>query len=168
MPLGSSSAAPVMRPGPNCLTRGSSVMLFSSLTIAMLQQCTWSPEREQRWKSEDQDRRKLEDRSSHLRLSAFGRTALRGMDLKRHRAKAGAAHAALTTTYTTTHKDDLFHQNSRDDRPEPCMCKAINGERPNAEMANAPASRNAFFSAGAGGRCRSSPRPPPLPLPPPR
>src|ERR1700722_20937190 len=40
MPLGSSSAAPVMRPGPNCFTREFSVMLLSRLTIAILQKRT--------------------------------------------------------------------------------------------------------------------------------
>src|SRR5882672_2506371 len=68
IPLGSSSAAPVMRPGPNCFTRGFSVMLLSSLTIAVLQKRTLSPTlRRGRWRSEDQNRREP-DRSGHLRL----------------------------------------------------------------------------------------------------
>src|ERR1700722_1713973 len=104
MPLGSSSAAPVMRPGPNCLTRGSSVMLLSSLTIALLQKRAgpaWVGGR----KSGDSPTavgfcdRWRRPRSAGRRLKV-GLKALSGQSVV-------AARAALIATHTTTHADDL-------------------------------------------------------------
>src|SRR5713101_9118863 len=95
-----------MRPGPNCFTRGSSVMLLSSLTIAILQKRKGSHVGRRRRKSEDQIRQEPSP-FEPFAPSAFGGTALR-RDLKRYRRQcAGAALAALTTTRTSTHEDDL-------------------------------------------------------------
>src|ERR1700686_5773593 len=144
MPLGSSSAAPVRSPGPNCLARGLSAMLLSRLTIAILQNRTWSPMWEKGWwKSEDQDGREPNG-SSPLRLPhSAGRRF--GGPKPLSSQSAGAAHAALTTTYTTTHKDDLCHHNFPEDRPALPMCKAIySGQE------NAPAWRDAFPLAHGG------------------
>src|SRR6202790_3024597 len=141
MPLGSSSAAPVMSPGPNCLTRGLSAMLLSRLTIAILQNRTWSPMWEKGWKSEDQDRREPNG-SSPLRLPHSAGRRFGGSKALSSQS-AGAAHAALTTTYTTTHKDDLCHHNFREDRPASPMCKAIYSGK-----ANAPAWRGRPLAHG--------------------
>src|SRR5216683_8208586 len=111
-----------MRPGPNCFTRGSSVMLLSSLTIAILQKRKESHVGRRRRKSEDQIRRERVVRAiCAFRIRRDGASG----DLKRYRRQcAGAARAALTTTTrTSTHKDDLCNLNLREDRPVPRRCK---------------------------------------------
>src|SRR5271168_820443 len=95
MPLGSSSAAPVIRPGPSCFTRGSSVRLFISFTIAYL-------------------RGEPMQSAVHARRDGnrgFAPPALVGTAPGQPGAielSAAAADAALTTTRTTTHKVDLY------------------------------------------------------------
>src|ERR1700704_1396565 len=103
MPLGSSSAAPVMRPGPNCLTLGFSAMLFSNLTIAALEKRP-GPASVIGWNSKDHWARTESGRA--IAPSAFCRTALPMTEALSGRCE-GAAHAALTATDTTTHEDDL-------------------------------------------------------------
>src|SRR6202048_1615700 len=141
IPLGSSSAAPVMRPGPNCFTRGSSAMLLSSLTIAVLQKRTISPTREKTVEIEGSKSARTES-FEPLAPPAFGGTALR-RDLKRYRRQcAGAAEAALTTTRATTHEGRPVRHitGATIDRYR----RAVKEKMPKGKRARGP---GAFFSA---------------------
>src|SRR5271165_1033789 len=125
MPLGSSSAAPVMRPGPNSLTRGFSVMLLSSLTIALLQK--WNGSRaEEGGESQDQDGHELKGCSCHLRLPRAAERRFGGPKASSGHS-AGAADAALTASRTTTHAVNLCDLNCREDRLARRRCKGKYG-----------------------------------------
>ena len=133
MPLGSSSAAPVMRPGPNCFTRGSSAMLLIRLTMARHQKAAKFQKRIRSPEGEGVEIGGSRPARSAIfgpfAPSALGRTALRG-NLRRHRVKARVLRAQhrsphvqlLTRTACVT--DD-----GRDDRPALQQCKEINDEK---------------------------------------
>src|SRR4030081_3280972 len=134
IPLGSSSAAPVMRPGPSCFTRGSSAMLLSNLTIAVLQKRTMSPTRRRRWRSKHQV-------GANRIVRAFCASRIR-------RDGASEGPKALSTPMcgcrwrgTYYHSDNYSRRttcathNGRDDRPVPRSCKGKNAERQTRPMA---------------------------------
>src|SRR5260370_16973832 len=128
-----------MSPGPNCFTRGCRVMLLSSVTIAIHQQRNESHGGRRRRKPEDQIGQEPSP-FEPFAPSACGGTALR-RNLKRCRRQcAGAARAALTTTRTSTHKDDLCNLNFWEDRPVQRW-----GTGKKVRKANAPRPRHALF-----------------------
>src|ERR1700719_5360847 len=105
IPLGSSSAAPVMSPGPNCFTRGSSAMLLSSLTIATLQNGLKSHAGRRRWIEGSLGANRIVRAICASRMRRDGASE----GLKRYRRQyAGAADAALTPLGQLLTKDDLY------------------------------------------------------------
>src|SRR5258708_6064391 len=103
----------------------------TDLTFAILQKRNESHVGRRRRKPEDQIGQEPSP-FEPFAPSACGGTALR-RNLKRCRRQcAGAARAALTTTRTSTHKDDLCNLNFWEDRPVQRWCKGKNGRKANA------------------------------------